>query len=748
MEKELAKIKAKECLGRLSAEQKIGQMNQLWGFDMGTGGPSIEEQIRKGLVGSCLYVMDPAERNRLQHIAVEEAPGGVPIFFALDIVNGHKTLFPAPICQASSWDPSLFEKTQAVAAGEARADGYHWTFFPNADIGRDARWGRVQEGCGEDPYLSSAMVAAQVRGFQGQEIGEEGHILACAKHFAGYGAATGGRDYDEVYLSEAQLRNDYLPPFKAAIDAGVGTIMSAYMDLNNVPATANEFLMKEVLRREWDFDGMVVTDAGTIGNLITQGFAKDTEDAALRAAKCDVNMDMGSMSYMTALKGLLEKGQLSMEDLDRMVLPILTLKYQMGLFDNPYTKQAPADDEAEAAAKIELARTAAERSVVLLKNEDHTLPLSPSLNKIAVIGPCADNAAALISSLSPDSAGPVTVLKGIENRLPDAQISYVCGPKIKRDVPWVATEFMPWLAGKEDVEETPEMQDALIADAVKAADAADAVIMVLGELLEMSNEHSSRACIDLPGRQNDLLKAVMEKTAESKKPVVLVLLGGRPLSVGYAAEHVPAILEAWQTGQEAGNAIARILFGDVNPGGKLPTSFPRSAGQAPFYYAKNLSHAPEYLKKPGQWDSRYWDQPNTPLFPFGHGLSYSTFEYGQPKVSAYKISPGESVTVTVDITNTSDIDGDEVAQLYIHQRYGSDSRPRRLLKGFKRLSIPAGAKVTVSFELTADDLSYWSSAKHAYVQDETDFDVWTGGSSEAENHTEFSVRGTASYHLP
>lgn len=731
-------IRINALFQRMSSEEKIGQLNQVWGIDLIPGLPRPDDMVKKGLIGSMLYVLDARRKNELQRLAVEESPLGIPLLFGSDVGHGYRTAFPLQLAMASSWDPAVYEKALTIIAKEASADGLHWTFYPMVDICRDARWGRVIEGAGEDPYLGSVMAAAQVRGFQGSELGEPEHLMACAKHLAGYGAADAGRDYDPAYLSEAELRNIYLPPFKAAVDAGVGTIMSAYMDLNNVPATASSFLLKKVLREEWGFKGFVVTDASAVRNLVTQGFAKDIADASRRSLKAGINMDMGSYSFVQSLGGLLADGSVSITEIENAVRPILEMKIRLGLFEHPYVEEGKLEAVAANPDHRRLARWAAQRSMVLLRNDGGLLPLAKNIKKLAVIGPLADQVDAtegIIGLYNVPAA--VTVLQGIRNMLPDTEIEYAPGPWIKRDIPSVMSEIMPDFCGNK-IKSNQSAEEAEIAfqHAVEVACGADTVIMVLGESVDMSGESAVRSDLELSGRQLELLKSVMALG----KPVVLVLLNGRPLSIEWAAENVPAILEAWQPGWEGGNAVADILFGDANPGGKLPITIARKVGHLPMYYAKNSTHSPE--NKPTGFHSRYWDSQSSPLFPFGFGLSYTTFAFANLSIKTPQVKVGDTLTVAVDVTNTGAIAGDEVVQLYIHQRYGSDSRPARELKGFERITLQPGETRNVTFQLGPDHLTYWSTAVGDYVQDVTEFDVWVGGDCNAALQSKFEVIGS------
>jgi beta-glucosidase len=723
-------VRVEALLGRMSLEEKIGQLTQIGGAAFVLG-PKPEDVIRKGGAGSVLWLNDTKRFNALQTIAVEESPSKIPLLFALDVIHGYRTIFPVPLAMASSWDPSVAERAQTVAAKEARAAGLHWTFGPMLDIARDARWGRIVEGAGEDPFLGAAMAAAQVRGFQGPYLGAPDRLVACAKHFAGYGAADGGRDYDPVYLPESQLRNVYFPPFETAVNAGVGTFMSAYMDLNDVPASGNRFLLRDVLRGEWGFKGFVVSDAFAVANLVTQGFARDERDAAFRALSAGVDMDMASNTYPQQLAGLVEDGILKLADIEAAVRPILAIKVRMGLFEQPYTDESKLAQVVALPEHREEARLAAQRSMVLLRNEGGLLPLAKSLKNVAVIGPLADSKEATEGSWMVFGHTPaaVTVVEGIRAKLPGVTVEYTPGPEIQRDI---ASWFDSFNPDAKKVSQTPEQAEAAFQTAVATARSADVVVMVLGENADMAGEAASRASLDLPGRQEDLLKAVVALG----KPVVLVLLNGRPLSIGWAAENVPAILEAWEPGSEGGHAIADILFGDVNPGGKLPVTFPRKGSHAPLYYARNLTHSPEDSPV---YNPRYWDGLPTPLYSFGFGLSYTTFSITNLKVSAPQVKVGSSVAVTADVTNTGPVVGDEVVQLYIHQKAGSDSRPMRELKGFERVTLKPGETETVTFLLGPAELGHWSTNAGKWLQDSEAFDIWVGADSLATLHADLTV---------
>ena len=725
-----------DLLARMSVQDKLAQLTQVWGLEqmVNMGMPDPKDMASLG-VGSMLYVSSTDDKNKYQKIAVEQTSCGIPLLYGTDVVHGYRTAFPLPLAMACSWDPELLEQAQHVAAKEARADGIAWTFYPNADIARDARWGRVGETMGEDPYLASRLIAAEVKGFQGDDLSSGESIAACLKHFVGYGACVGARDYEQVNLPESELRNTYYPSFSAGIQQGVESVMTAYMDLNNEPLTASRHQLKEVLRDEMGFDRLIVTDAGTIGNLITQGNAKDGMDAVERAMNATVNMDMGSYQYLQNLPKLLEQGKVSIEQLDEAVRPILMTKFKLGLFEHPYSEPGKSEKLAEDPASHALARKVAQNSIVLLKNAGSTLPLNDqTLGKVAVVGYLADSqidcGAATVVGVP---AHVVTPLQGLRERLGADRVLYAPGPFAERTIPNFLSEFIADFGFETPKPQTQDEQTASINEAVKTAEQADVILAFLGESAEMSGEATSRSDLSLPGRQQELL----EKLVATGKPVILVLIGGRPLAVTWAQEHVNAILMAWQPGREGGHAIADILFGDANPSAHLAMTFPRSAGQCPQYYATTLTHQPVAQQK--QPFSRYWNELSSPLYPFGYGMSYSTFDYGNLLLSREKIALGESLTVSVEVTNTSDRDGSEVVQLYLHQRWGSDTRPIRELKGFQKVFIPAGEKRTITFCIGPEELTYYSTAKRSYVQDAAVFDLWVGSDSTADLKGEFEV---------
>jgi beta-glucosidase len=729
-----------ELLSQMTLEEKVGQVNQLFYFSQFMKPEMVEPAIAEGKIGSLLFVTDPAIINRLQKVAVEKSRLKIPLLFGFDVIHGFHTIFPVPLAMASSWDPALVEQAQQVAASEARAVGIRWTFAPMVDIARDPRWGRIVEGAGEDPFLGSRMAAAHVRGFQGQDPSSPGRLLACMKHFAGYGAADGGRDYDSAFIPDAELYNVYLAPFKAAVDAGVGSAMSAYMDLNDVPATGNAFLLRDVLRTQWGFKGFVVSDANAVGNLVTHGFAQDKSDAAYRALTAGVDMEMSlpadpvASAYATSLAKLVQEGRVSKAHLDDAVRRIVTAKFKVGLFDNPYVDESRVATIHNNPEHRRLARVAAQRSIVLLRNEGNVLPLvkgDSKVSSVAVIGPLADAKRDIRGSWSfvDDVKSAVTVLEGIRAKVGSTvKVEYAPGVDIVRVYP----SFFEVINGPRPAPWSDAQKREEFEKAVSLARSSDIVIMVLGENEDMSGEGASKSTLALPGRQLDLLKAV----SDLGKPVVLVLMNGRPLEISWATAHVPAILEAWHPGSEGGNAIADVLYGDATPGGKLPLTWPRSEAQIPIYYAHNLTQEPETAKN---FKSRYWDIPTSPLYPFGYGLSYSTFNFSNLRVNKPEVKLGESIEVLVDVENTGRRAGEEVAQLYTHQRYGSASRPVRELKGFERITLAAGEKRTIRFTLGKQELTYWSGAAKAWVQEPATFDLWAGADSTAPLTTTFRV---------
>jgi beta-glucosidase len=746
MSDETIRARVDELVAKMTPAEKAGQLTQLFYFGsqveanadeggsalVGTGQAAmVEAALARGEVGSLLFVTDPAETNRLQRLTIEGNRHGIPALFGFDVIHGLRTIFPVPIAMAASWDPETIERGQAVAAREARAVGIHWTFAPMVDIARDPRWGRIVEGAGEDPVLGAAVGAAQVRGFQGSRVGAPEHVIAGPKHFAGYGAAVGGRDYDEVNLSDSELWNVYFPPFKAAVDAGAGNIMTAYMDLNGIPASANHWLFTEVLRGLWGFDGFVVSDANAVRNLVTHGFARDLTDAGARALGIGLDMEMAIADPAYAhLPEAVQSGVASEGSLDTSVRRVLEAKLRLGLFDEPYVDEDRAREVLGDPGHREVARVAAERSAVLLRNEDDLLPLDAGrLGSIAVIGPLADSQR---DTLGPwcfdfDLAETVTVLEGIQRKAAEStQVRYAPGI---RPAHRVFASMFDMFGGNAPQEPEGFDDDAELHQAVDLARQSDVAVVVAGEWQNMIGEAASRSSLELPGRQLELIQAVVE----TGTPVVLLVLNGRPLDLRWPAEHVPAILDIWYPGTQGGAAVANLLFGAVSPGGKLPFTWPRTVGQVPMIHSHTTSHEPENQVK------RYWDEESTPLFPFGHGLSYATFGYSDLTVDRDVISPDEALTVSVNVTNTGNRAADEVVQLYLHQRHGSASRPVRELKGFRRVRLGAGESRTVQFSLGSAELRYWNAAVRDWVNDASTFDVWVGGDSTAPLSTTFET---------
>lgn len=733
--------RADDLLGRLSLEEKAGQLTQY--FYMPGGDPSVnpehtageapapqtdevEAALAKGGAGSLLFLRDAAEINRLQRMAISGSRWGIPLIFGFDVIHGLRTIAPVPIALAASFSPETIEDAQAVAAAEARAVGIHWTFAPMVDIARDPRWGRIVEGAGEDPVLGAAVAAAQVRGFQG-EAGASDRVIAGPKHFAGYGAALGGRDYEDSDISDNELHNVYLPPFRAAIEAGAGNIMSAYMDLNGIPASGNRWLLTDILRDEFGFDGWVVSDANAVRSLATQHFAADLTDAGARALNAGLDMEMTMQdAAFSRLPDAVASGAVAQEAVDAAVRRVLVAKFRLGLFENPFADEAAVAGVLGREAHLDRVQVAAERSAVLLKNEG-ILPLAAS-GRIAVIGHLADSRRDILGPwvFDHDVTQSVTLLEGITRRAKDADVAYAPGPREAERVFKSMFDHMD-----HDLPEVAEGFDdeAEFARAVEAAGAADVAIVVIGQSQNMIGEKASTSTLDLPGRQLELLQAVHA----TGTPVVAVLLSGRPLDLRWADAHVPAILQAWYPGSRAGDAVARLLFGDASPAGRLPFTWPRTVGQVPMPYSHYRTFAPH------EAGERYWDEESTPLYVFGHGLTYGDVRYGEVTLARGSVAVGETARVSVEVTNAGEREVDEVVQLYIHQRYGTSSRPVRELKGFERVALAPGATRTVSFDLGPDQLRYWSAATHSWVQDATVLDIWVGGSSLAEASAELEV---------
>jgi beta-glucosidase len=710
-------------LQRMTLAEKVGQLVQYSAGQPtgpGTGRSDYDDMIARGQIGSLFNVNDPHEINKYQKIAMEKSRLHIPILFGLDVIHGFKTEFPIPLGLASTWDPTIVEKASRVAAMEAAADGIRWTFSPMVDIARDARWGRMAEGAGEDPFLGSAMAAAYVRGYQGSRLDAPDSIAACVKHYVGYGAAEAGRDYNSTEISEHTLRQFYLPPFHAAVEAGAASLMSAFNSLNGIPSSANPFTLKQVLRKEWGFRGLVVSDWNSVGELIPHGIANDGATAARKAFLAGVDMDMVSSLYHDHLEQIVKSGQATQAEVDEAVRHVLRVKLALGLFEHPYVDEGAAAKALYHPESIALARTAAERSFVLLKNANAPggkplLPLAGGSQNIALIGPLGDDSS--YPGGAPPGSGPrVPLAAALAQRVGEGHVSRFKGAGI--------------LDGN----------DQEIADAVAGAQKADVVIVTLGEAPEMSGEAASRAHLGLPGRQEELLEAIVR----TGKPVVLILFSGRPLTVPWAFEHVPAVIAAWLPGIEGGPALARTLFGDVNPSGKLVVSWPRAVGQEPLYYNHLSTGRPASdadLSRPpsdvaSRYLSRYIDEQNTPQFPFGYGGSYTTYSYGAttistPRVSAAALNKGlgsgektaAAMTAEAEVTNTGSRPGEEVVQLYIQLTGTSVAEPVRMLKGFQTIDLAAGETKRVKFELKPEAFAIWND-RNQFAVEAAKINVW------------------------
>jgi beta-glucosidase len=702
-------------LSGMTLEEKVGQLNQLSGMGQPTGPggtPAGFEQVRRGEIGSFLNVVGRDTVTRLQRIAVEESRSHIPLLFGLDVIHGFRTIFPVPLGEASSWNPAAAERAARIAATEAAAHGISWTFAPMVDVARDPRWGRIVEGSGEDPYLGAVMGAARVRGFQGSSLRDPGTIAATAKHFAAYGAAEGGRDYNIADVPERTVRDAYLPPFQAAVCAGVETLMASFNEIDGVPAHANKRLLTDILRGEWRFDGTVVSDWTGILELLNHGVAADSAGAGRLALEAGVDIDMMSQIYSRHGPSLVRAGTVPQQTVDEAVRRVLRLKHLLGLFENPY--RVGSAEQVRAVTLSTENRTAAREvgreSIVLLKNDRNTLPLSKNLGTLAVIGALAADSVAANGNWVARGRGEeaVSVLAGIKRAVSQrTQVVHEPGASPTDD------------------------DTSGIARAVRVARQADAVILVLGEVPDQSAEAASRASIGLPGAQLQLAQAI----AATGKPLVVVLMNGRPLALQWLHDNVPAILETWFLGSEHGTATADVLFGDYNPGGKLTTTFPRVTGQVPIYYNHRNTGRPPTSEK---YTSKYIDVPWTPLYPFGHGLSYTTFRYGTPRLSATTLRPSDAIRIEVDVTNTGRVAGDEVVQLYIRDDVGSVTRPVQELRGFRRVRLAPGETRTIDLEIDVQDLAFHDTAL-ARVAEPGSFTVFVGGSSAETTQLRFRL---------
>ena len=715
-----------DLMEQMTLEEKIGQMQQI----NGAGGQvpdNLRQDIIEGKIGSILNEVDVNTVNEIQRIALEESRLGIPVIVARDVIHGFKTIFPIPLGQAATWNPEIVKAGAEIAAKEAWSSGVNWTFAPMIDISRDARWGRIAESLGEDPYLASQLGAAMVKGFQGKNLSDDGSILACAKHFAGYGAAEGGRDYNTTLIPEGELRNVYLDPFRAAKEAGVGSFMSGFNDLNGIPATGNKFLLRKILRDEWNFNGFVVSDWASITEMIAHGFAADEKDAALKAIRAGVDMEMATNSYQLYLKELVETGAIDEKMIDEAVYRILKIKFDLGLFDDPYVS-AEEQNKFALPEYLEKAKIAATQSMVLLKNDKHLLPLTKGIGKVTLIGPMAHQKYEQLGTwtFDGDKEISVTPLEALQSELGKNRV--------------VFSEGLDYSRSKDR---------SRFSRAINAANQSEVVIMCLGEESILSGEAHSRAEINLPGAQEELLHAV----AQTGKPIIVVIMAGRPLAIGEACKFADAVLYSFHPGTMAGPALVDLLLGNENPSGKLPVTFPKSSGQIPVYYNHKNTGRPV---DPENWlsiddipvntpqtslgnTSHYLDLGFEPLFPFGYGLSYTTFEYKNLKVETPVIQNGDDVVASVTLKNTGNFTGEEVVQLYVRDLVGSVTRPVRELKRFTRVLLKPGESQKISFSINTSELAFFNNNMEEVVEP-GEFHLWIGGSSQAEMQGSFEIQ--------
>ncbi|WP_316635414.1 glycoside hydrolase family 3 N-terminal domain-containing protein [uncultured Flavobacterium sp.] len=704
--------KVNALLKKMTIEEKIGQLTQYTGDNSATGpitiNPNKQAEIKAGLVGSMLNIIGTKYTRQYQELAMQSRLK-IPLLFGQDVIHGYKTTFPIPLAEAASWDLQAIELAARVAATEASASGIHWTFAPMVDIGRDPRWGRVMEGAGEDTYLGSKIAYARVKGFQGNKLGDLNSVMACVKHFAAYGAGVGGRDYNSVDMSERMLLETYLPPFKAALDAGAATFMNSFNDLNGIPATANVHLQRDILKGKWNFQGFVVSDWGSIGEMVAHGYSKDLKAAALSAITAGSDMDMESNAYRYNLAELVKEGKVSIDLIDDAVKRILRKKFELGLFDDPYrySDEKRAEKALSNPENRKAALEVAQKSIVLLKNDNQTLPISKSVKTIAFIGPMVKEYKANMGFWSvelPDvnyDKWVVSQWDGLQNKVgKNTKLLYAKGCEVDGD-----------------------NKDGF-AEAVATAQQADVVILSIGERRDMSGEAKSRSDLHLPGVQEDLVKAIQA----TGKPVVVLVNAGRPLIFNWTADNVPAIVYTWWLGTEAGNAIANVLFGDYNPSGKLPMTFPREVGQVPIYYNHFSTGRPAKDENQTNYVSAYIDLKNSPKFPFGYGLSYTQFNYSDLKLSSTKIKSNETIKVSFQLSNAGKVAGEEVVQLYLKDKFGSVVRPVLELRDFQKVKLNAGESKTIEFTIEKEKLSFYNN-KLEWTAEPGDFEVMIGASS-------------------
>ncbi|AMJ67969.1 beta-glucosidase [Hymenobacter sp. PAMC 26628] len=714
-------------LGKMTPEEKIGQLNLVSvGFDV-TGpvvSKDVDANIRKGRVGAVLNTYTPVAARKLQALAIKESRLHIPLILGYDVIHGHRTIFPVPLGLAASWDLPAMEKTARIAADEASADGVNWVYSPMVDIARDPRWGRIMEGSGEDPYLGSQIARAMVRGYQGpdNDMTRPDRVMACLKHFALYGAAEAGRDYNTTDMSLQRMYNEYLPPYKAAVEAGVGSVMSSFNDVNGIPATANKFLMTDLLRTQWGFNGFVATDYTAINELEAHGLGDDKKVSEL-ALKAGIDQDMVGEIFLNNLAKNLADGTVTQADIDLACRRVLEAKYRLGLFTDPYHGVSEKRAKATLMKKQYLAdaRDVARRSFVLLKNDKQTLPLKKT-GTIALVGPLANRQRDMIGSWSGagDWKQAVSVEQGLRAAAPGVKIIMAQGANVADDQQMI--DRLNAHGGELNID--PRAPEALIAEAVAAAQSADVVVAVVGESQGMTGEAASRADIGLPGRQLDLLKALKA----TGKPLVVVLLNGRPLTLPWEDQHADAILETWFAGTQGGHAVADVLFGAYNPAGKLTATFPRAVGQIPIYYNHKSTGRPYAGVKLDKYKSRYLDLPNDPLYPFGYGLSYTTFTVSKPTLSAASIGMAGALDVAVTVQNTGQADGEEVVQLYLRDVVGTSSRPVQELKNFQKVLLKKGESRQLTFHLTVEDLKFYNNDLK-FVAEPGEFQVMVGSNS-------------------
>ncbi|MEI6274399.1 MAG: beta-glucosidase BglX [Prolixibacteraceae bacterium] len=714
-----------QLLSRMTLDEKIGQMSQIDPSFAG-GEEQLKKSVRDGRYGSMLNLFGVDRVNEIQKIAVEESRLGIPLLVGRDVIHGYRTIFPIPLGMAASWNPEIIKRAFRISAIECSSQGIRWTFAPMIDITWDPRWGRISEGCGEDPFLASTLSKAMVEGIQGDDLTDPTSVAACAKHFAGYGFSEAGRDYNTTYISEPVLRNVVLKPFKAAKDAGALTFMSGFNDLNGVPTSGNEFTLRQILRQEWGFKGMVVSDWGSVTEMISHGYCANEKEAAFKALKAGVDMEMSSFSYASNIKQLLKDGEINQELVDEAVKNILTVKFKLGLFENPYVKPE-AQKQILNPGFLDHARKVARESAVLLKNNGKTLPLSQMIHSVAVIGPLADSPRDQLGTWVFDgkAENSVTPLKAIQEVLGTGKVNFIKGLQYSRD---------------------KKMTD--FAKTISLAKQSDAILYFGGEEWILSGEGQSRGEINLPGAQDELINEL----AKTGKPLIVVLMAGRPLAIGNVLEKANAVIYGWHGGSMAGPALADLIFGKESPSGKLPVTFVKGSGQIPFYYYHNNTGRPASGKAWTPMDSIpvlnpqsslgyrsfHLDYGFTPLLPFGYGLSYTTFKYADLKLSSMSMSTSGSITVGANVTNSGEMDADEIVQFYIRDRVGSITRPVKELKGYQRISIPQGKTVAVDFKLTAKDLEFFNGKEN--VIEPGEFDVWIGPNSAEGLHGEFTVQ--------